>query len=102
MTIAVRSVTVGSGELQFGQSGSRGRAGDRRSVGGRSIGHDYLTITKAMRMLPLLFTPNIAGVLVLAQGDELWCGNRRVWNRPGLRSKGRPAPDSSIARGVEV
>ena len=29
-------------------------------------------------------------------------GNRRVWNEPGLRSKGRPAPDSSIARGVEV
>ena len=46
MTIAVRSVTVGSGELQFGQSGSRGRAEDRRSVGGRSIGHDYPTITK--------------------------------------------------------
>jgi len=42
MTTGVRSVTVGSGELQFGQSGSRGRAGDRRSVGGRSIGHDYL------------------------------------------------------------
>jgi hypothetical protein len=37
MTNGVRSVTVGSGELQVGQSGSRFLVGDRLSAGGRSI-----------------------------------------------------------------